>query len=207
MKFVSPIQSRLETGAPSVKPASSPQESFSAIFASELRTLSKVPVTSSSPARDIKAVTAQKAEPAAAKSSFSQIFPHLSAPVIKSTADQNGSPSSEVSGKIVPGIVNIPMPAASAVIRPDKTAAIKKSGAIDIASIVNFARPGSRMAAAAPTNGAIVSTGGNPSVVVSSRSKAPSTEWDRYRMESSPQNQKGGVLGGGVMVALRIEIG
>jgi hypothetical protein len=79
----------------------------------------------------------------------------------------------------------------------------KITGSMDIASIVNFSEPSTSAALKAETR---ISIGGNPSVVISSRSQAPSNEWERYRMESYPQGRKDGILAGGVIAALRIEI-
>ncbi|MGO9950754.1 MAG: hypothetical protein ACLPN1_00915 [Dissulfurispiraceae bacterium] len=76
---------------------------------------------------------------------------------------------------------------------------------IDIGNIVNFKEPGTKLSGASPPDGTIVSTGGNPSIVIISRSQAPSDDWERYRMESSPPGRKGGILAGGMMAAFRIQ--
>lgn len=82
----------------------------------------------------------------------------------------------------------------------------KMTGSIDIASIINFSKPETKSAGPVSQAGMIASTDGNPSVVISNRSQAPSDEWGRYRMESSTQGWKEGILAGGVMAALRIAI-
>ena len=82
----------------------------------------------------------------------------------------------------------------------------KRTGSIDVASIINFNEPDTKSAEVPSQAGTIVSAGGNPSVIITSRSQAPSNEWDRYLMESSPQGQKGGILSGGVMAAFRIPL-
>lgn len=82
----------------------------------------------------------------------------------------------------------------------------ERTGSIDVASIVNLNEPGTKLAGAAAEDGIILSPGGNPSIVISSRSQAPSTEWESYLMESSPQGQRGGILAGGVMAAFRIPL-
>lgn len=82
----------------------------------------------------------------------------------------------------------------------------KMTGSIDVASIVNFSEPETKSARPVSESGMLVSTGGNPSVVISNRSQAPANEWDRYRMESSTQGWKDGILAGGVMAAFRIAI-
>ena len=82
----------------------------------------------------------------------------------------------------------------------------ERTGSIDIASVVKFNEPGTKLAGAAAEAGIILSAGGNPSIVISRRSQAPPNEWDSYLMESSPQGQKGGILAGGVMAAFRIPL-
>jgi hypothetical protein len=82
----------------------------------------------------------------------------------------------------------------------------ERTGSIDVASIVNSNEPGTKLAGAAVEAGTILNAGGNPSIVITSRSQAPTNEWERYLMESSPQGQKGGILGGGVMAAFRIQL-
>jgi hypothetical protein len=80
------------------------------------------------------------------------------------------------------------------------------TNSINITSIVKSNEPATKLAGTVSPAGTIVSTGGNPSVVISSRLQVPSNEWERYRMESSPQGQKGGILGGGMIMAFRIAI-
>ena len=86
----------------------------------------------------------------------------------------------------------------------------KRTGSIDVASIVNFNEPGTepvtKLVGAAADAGTIVIAGGNPSVVISNRSRAPLNGGERYIMESSEQGQKGGILAGGVMAAFRIPL-
>ena len=82
----------------------------------------------------------------------------------------------------------------------------KMTGTIDIASIVNIIEPGTKLESAVSKAKAIISIGSNPSVVIRSRSQAPSDEWERYRAESNPQGRKDGILAGGVIAAFRIEI-
>jgi hypothetical protein len=104
------------------------------------------------------------------------------------------------------GIVYLPMPNTSPVMQLTEGQVDNMTDSIDITSIVNFNKPTTKLGGAVSPAGTIVSTGGNPSVVISSRLQVPSNEWERYRMESSPQGQTGGILGGGVIVALRIAI-
>ncbi|HMK55270.1 MAG TPA: hypothetical protein VK448_01380 [Dissulfurispiraceae bacterium] len=156
MKYVSPVQPSLAGVFPEMNPAT-PQESFSSIFASELRSMSVAPAARSN-AKD--------------------------------------------STRIVPSIVNIPIkqaPAASG-----SGSSRMNSDSIDIARIVNFVRPGQRAATAPLNDGTILSTSGNPSVVISGRSHTPSAQWDRYRMGSAPQDSKGSSFAAGVMVAFRV---
>ena len=82
----------------------------------------------------------------------------------------------------------------------------KGTGSIDVASIVNFNEPGTKLVRAADEAGTIVIASGNPSVIISSRSRAPLNEGEHYLMESSEQGQKGGILAGGVMAAFRIPL-
>ncbi len=140
--------------------------------------------------------------------SFSQLFPNLAVHPVGSANEQNKSAASAAAAnKIVPGIVNLPMSNTSAVVKMDKVSGYKKTGSIDIASIVNFHNSGTKATKPAIQAGTIASIGDNPNVAISKRSQVPSNEWARYRMESSPQGQKGGVLAGGVMVAFRVAIG
>ena len=89
----------------------------------------------------------------------------------------------------------------------DRSLADKKAGSIDIASIVNFHNAGTKETRQGTQAGTIVSMGDNSNVVINSRSQSSSIEGERYRMESSTQGQKGGVLAGGLTVAFRIDIG
>ena len=83
----------------------------------------------------------------------------------------------------------------------------KMTGTIDIASIINIIEPGTKLENAVSKAKAMISIGSNPSVVIRSfRSQTPSDEWERYRAESSPQVRKDGILAGGVIAALRIEL-
>ena len=82
----------------------------------------------------------------------------------------------------------------------------KMTGSIDRASIVNFIEPSTKLASAVSKAETVISIGGNPSVVISRRSQAPSNEWERYRMESYTQGRKDGILSSGFIAAFRIEI-
>jgi hypothetical protein len=140
--------------------------------------------------------------------SFSQLFPNLAVPPVGSANEQNMSATSAASGnKIVPGIVNLPISYMSAAAKMDKSPANKKTGSIDIASILNFHNAVTKATRQATQAGTIVSIGDNPNVIISSRSQSRSTEGERYRMETSTQGQKGGALASGVTVAFRIDIG
>ena len=99
------------------------------------------------------------------------------------------------------------MPDKTAVARTPKEQSPEKSGSIDIASILNFRTSGPKPVKQPTQDGIIASVGDNPSLVVSSRSQMPATQWERYHMNSSPQSGQGGILAGGVMVAFRVEIG
>jgi len=116
------------------------------------------------------------------------------------------NPSVKAANMTTPGIVQLPMRVPSAASKPDQGQGIKKTGSIDIASIVNFNKPGTT---AAPKNGELKIFGENPGVVVGSRTQPPANEWERYKMESSSGGRKGGSssLASGVMVSLRIAIG
>ena len=213
MKFISLIQNTPAAALPPSKAAPSPQKSFSSIFATELHSLSSVPGKSSagiSSAKNAKNPIKQPGQNTAgvAMASFSQLFPNLAVHPVGSANEQNKSAASAATAnKIVPGIVNLPMSNTSAVVKMDKVSGYKKTGSIDIASIVNFHNSGTKATKPATQAGTIASIGDNPNVAISKRSQVPSNEWARYRMESSPQGQKGGVLAGGVMVAFRVAIG
>jgi hypothetical protein len=117
------------------------------------------------------------------------------------------NPSVKAATMTIPGIVQLPVAVPSATSKPGLGQGNKKTGSIDIASIVNFNKPGK---AAAPKNGELKIFGENPSVVVGSRSQPPANNWERYRMESSSTGSKGvpsSMAGGGVMVSCRIAIG
>jgi hypothetical protein len=139
--------------------------------------------------------------PPALQESFANV---LSAELHSRAPVQN--PSVKAATMMTPGIVQLPMTAPSAASKPDQGQGIKKTGSIDIASIVNFNKPGT---ATTPKNGELKIFGENPSVVVSSRSRPPANEWERYKMESSSGGRKGGSssLSSGVMVSFRIAIG
>ena len=208
MKYISPIQNKLAAVPPPIKAAPPPQKSFSSIFASELQSFSSVPGKSSaSPSAKSRISQAGQTTTGVAMTSFSQLFPNLAVPPVGSANEQNVSGTSAAAAKkIVPGIVNLPiyMPSAA---KMDKSLADKKTGSIDIASIVNFHNSETKATRQVTEAGTIVSIGHNPNVVVSSRSHLLSTGGERYRMETSTQGQKGGALAGGVTVAFRIDIG
>jgi hypothetical protein len=209
MKHISPIQNKLAAAPPPIKAAPLPQKSFSSIFASELQSFSIVPSKSSVSSSE-KSTISQAGQTAAgvAMTSFSQLFPNLAVPPVGSANEQNMSATSAASGnKIVPGIVNLPISYTSSAAEMDKSPANKKTGSIDIASILNFHNAGTKATRQATQAGTIVSIGDNPNVIISSRSQSRSTEGERYRMETSTQGQKGGALASGVMVAFRIDIG
>jgi hypothetical protein len=109
---------------------------------------------------------------------------------------------------MVPGIVQLPVQTPQTAAAPVQGQVIKKGGAIDIASIVNFRTAGSK---AVPTSDAIKVIGDNPSVVVSGKSQTQPQpgEWDRYKMDSSSSARKGNssFLAGGVMVSFKIAVG
>ena len=209
MKYISPIQNKLAAAPPPIKAAPSPQKSFSSFFASELHSLSSVPSKSSAVSSAKNAISqSSQTTTGVAVTSFSQLFPNLAVPPVVSASEQNKSnASAAAANKIVPGIVNLPISDASSAAKMDKSPADKKTGSIDIASIVNFHNAGTNVTRQATQAGTIVSIGDNPNVVISSRSQFSLTEGERYRMESSTQGQKGGVLAGGITMAFRIDIG
>jgi hypothetical protein len=117
------------------------------------------------------------------------------------------NPSVKAATMMTPGIVQLPVAVPSATSMPGQ--GNKKTGSIDIASIVNFNKPGKPGTAATPNNGDIKIFGENPSVVVGSRSQPPAHTWERYKMESSSIDRKGvpSSPSSGVMVSFRIAIG
>ncbi|MGO9380289.1 MAG: hypothetical protein ACLP29_17305 [Dissulfurispiraceae bacterium] len=141
-----------------------------------------------------------------AMTSFSQTLPELPVPSVEITSEQDmNAQAATAANKMGPGIVYLPIPNTSPVIKSAGNQVDKMTGAIDIASIVNFNEPGNDLARAVSQAGTILSIGG-VGVDISSRSQALSNEWERYRMESSPQVQKGGIMARGVMAVFRIPI-
>jgi len=139
--------------------------------------------------------------------SFSQSLPDLPIAAVDGASEQNRNTHADMAAsKTGPGIVYLPMPNTSPVMQLTEGQVDNTTDSIDITSIVNSNEPATKVAGAVSPAGAIVSTGGNPSVIISSRLQVPSNEWERYRMESSPQGQRGGILAGGVIVAFRIAI-
>jgi hypothetical protein len=139
--------------------------------------------------------------------SFSQSLPDLPVTAVESASEQNRNAHAVMAAnKKGPGMVYLPMPNTSPVMKLAGGQVGKMTGSIDITSIVSSNEPGTKLAGGVSRAGTIVSTGGNLSVVISSRLQVPSNELERYRMESYPQGQKGGILAGGVMAAFRIAI-
>lgn len=77
---------------------------------------------------------------------------------------------------------------------------------IDVASIINLSSPGTQLSGGVSKAGTMLNPVGNIGFSISSRSKVPSSEWERYVMESSPQGQKGGILAGGVIAYFRFPL-
>ena len=206
MTYISPIHNNFAAGPSPIKAV---PKSFSSIFALELHSLSSFPSKSSdvSAARNTISQSSQTSA-GVARTSFPQLFPNLAVPSVGSASEQNKSACSAASAnKIIPGIVNLPISDTSSAAKMDRSLADKKTGSIDIASIVNFHNAGTKETRQGTQAGTIVSIGDNSNVVINSRSQSSSIEGERYRMESSTQGQKGGVLAGGLTVAFRIDIG
>lgn len=139
--------------------------------------------------------------------SFSQSLPDLPITAVEGASEQNRNTHADMAAsKKGPGIVYLPIPNTSHVRQLTEGQVNNTTDSIDISSIVNSNEPATKLTGAVSPAGTLVSTGGNPSVVISSRLPVPSNEWERYRMESSPQGQMGGILSGGVIVAFRIAI-
>jgi len=138
--------------------------------------------------------------------SFSQSLPDFPGPAVDSASEQNGNAHAAMAvNKIDPGIVCLPIPNTSPVVKLAEGQVDKMTGSIDVASIVNLSESGTKLARAVSQIGTIGSIG-DVGVVISSQSQAHSNEWDRYGRESSPQVQKGGIMARGVMAAFRIPI-
>ena len=145
--------------------------------------------------------------PRTPQESFSNIFSSELRALSQVPSSVKSENTARSTSMITPGIVQLPIQAHPAVAAPDPSKVNKKSGSIDIASILNFRTAGTK---AAPPSGAIV-IGDNPSVVVSGRSQTQpqAGEWDRYKMDSSSGSRKGNssFLAGGVMVSFKVAIG
>lgn len=206
MKFVSPVQRNLALAPLPVKVAPPQQGLFSSIFASELHSLSNSPSASSGAALHGKtAIDLPCQMPVAtAKTSFTQLFPNLTTPVVsRESGRHQKSNMAETSNKIVPGIMYLPMPPVALPVKAD-TYQASSPRAIDIASIVNFTRPNSRVVRAASQSGAIASIGDNPSVFIANRSQTSTNVENHYNTE--PRWQKSGIMSGGFIVGLRMQI-
>jgi hypothetical protein len=93
------------------------------------------------------------------------------------------NPSANVGNMTTPGIVQLRMPIPTVESKPDQGQGIRKTGSIDIASIVNFNKTGTTVT---PKNGEIKIFGENPSIVVGSRSQPPANAWERYKWNPLP---------------------
>ncbi|MGO9951231.1 MAG: hypothetical protein ACLPN1_03350 [Dissulfurispiraceae bacterium] len=138
--------------------------------------------------------------------SFSQSLPDLSVSAVDSASGQNmNAQAAKAENKMVPGIEYLPMPNNSPVVKLAKVQVDKMTNPIDIASIVNFNEPGTKLSGAVSQDGTIASIGG-VGIGISKRSQASSSDWERYGTESSPQVQKSGIMARGVIAAFKIPI-
>ena len=195
LKFVLPIINKtVVEPLSSVKPKTSPQESFARTFASELHALSIVPCAASAKSTQDTSVSDITS---VMQPSFSQLFPNMPLPLSSSEGE---------SKKSIPGIVNFPISPTSTSTSSLKVQDHEKSSSIDIASILNFTKSTTQPAKSFTSEDAEASIGGNPSIVVSMRSESSDNDWARSHMETLPKNQKSDLLASGIMVACRIAI-
>ena len=133
--------------------------------------------------------------------SFSQSLPDFPGFAVESGSGQNSNAHAAMAAnKIDSGIVYLPITNTAPVVKLAGDQVDKMTGSINIASIINFNEPGTKFAREVSQAGTIASIG-DVGIVISTR--APSNEWERYTMESSPQV---GIMASGVMAAFKIPI-
>jgi hypothetical protein len=181
--------------------------SFAGILSSELRARSTDAASgiSTSTTPRITAVHA-KADRLFSKAVVLQLINGLVAqkqPDEPAGGQTGNTPYAQAAAMMTPGIVQLPVQAPPAAANPDQ--GNKKTGSIDIASIVNFSTAGYKTS---PNSGSFKILGDNTSVVVGSRSQLPGSDWEKYKRESASVNKKGSsLLVGGVMISLKVPLG
>jgi hypothetical protein len=203
VSFISYVNNALVSVPVTAKPSKSPNTSFSSLIASEIHAMSVVQSQSSHVDITTKQILQASGHTANADTKIdpSQIFPNLTLPVNwKTSGHPERSHVDRTADKLAAGIMYLPVQKVNADVKADPSPT-SKHNSIDIAGLVNFARPNARVVMASSQAGpATVGVGNNPRVFVSERT-ASSHAW-----ESLQNGRKGGLLAGGIIAGVSVQI-
>jgi len=200
LQFVAKITGGEATRPATAKPTSSAEGSFSQILKSELNAKSgeKQAGTVGSSSHPGTAAPMKKAKALSANTVRQLINDPI--PVTRSEKPAGTQTATTVPAGIIPGIVQIPIQTSQA---PTSVAQnSSKPAVIDIAKIVNFNTPDSKVISVPE---AIKALADNSVEVIGGKSKAIASDWEKYHMESG--SRKGSsIFNGGMMISFRLPL-